>query len=601
MQQFKKAYYLLIGFFLFNVTNSLAQDQQIADSLKVIYDSGQTIGLERLDLLHELAFYSANNIDESLGYAELLIKEAKKDSNYVYLCRGYSQIGQTYRMAGDMTDALNAFFKASEVAMQLEDKKYLGGGYLTIADVYSEIENADNAESYYKKAIDILRQTDDEITLATAILNIGYHYFLNEQHNKALTHFKESKVLFEDLEYPMGIAYTIGNMGMVYAEQGKDALAMESINTAITTLEAFEDYYAISEYLAYVSDVYVQQDRISVAVEYDHKSLDIAKKHKLKKQISASNLSLHELYTKLGNSDAALHHFKEHIVYRDSIINLESVEANADMRTNFEVAQEEAKVTILEEKRKTQRILFWSTVGVLCLIGLLAMGLYKSNKFVKAANKTIAIEKERSDTLLLNILPEETAQELKDNGRVVAKKYPSATVLFSDFVGFTSYAENLSPEDLVKTIDHYFSKFDLIMEKYGLEKIKTIGDAYMAVGGLSYDTVDQAKEMVLAAQEMNDFVAQAKEGTETSATFNIRIGINTGPVVAGVVGTKKFAYDIWGDTVNIASRMESNSEPGRINISEHTHDSIKTYFKCNYRGELAVKNRGHLKMYFVES
>jgi class 3 adenylate cyclase len=182
---------------------------------------------------------------------------------------------------------------------------------------------------------------------------------------------------------------------------------------------------------------------------------------------------------------------------------------------------------------------------------------------------------------------------------VKAKKYDSTTVLFSDFKGFTSYAENLSPEQLVETIDYYFSKFDLIMEKYGLVKIKTIGDAYMAVGGLSYDNVDQAKEMILAAKEMNDFVAKAKIDDFTTASFDIRIGINTGPVVAGVVGTKKFAYDIWGDAVNVASRMESNSEAGRINISENTYLRVKSYFDCEYRGEIEVKNRGFMKMYFI--
>ena len=251
------------------------------------------------------------------------------------------------------------------------------------------------------------------------------------------------------------------------------------------------------------------------------------------------------------------------------------------------------------QKGKTNRIILFATVGVLLLIAVLAFGLFKRNKFVRATNKIITSERERSDKLLLNILPEATAQELKDKGRVEAKQYPSVTVMFSDFVGFTSYAEKLSPEDLVKTIDHYFSKFDLIMEKYGLEKIKTIGDAYMAVGGLSFDTTDQAKDMVLAAKEMNDFVTKAKQDDKTSAEFDIRIGINTGSVVAGVVGTKKFAYDIWGDAVNIASRMESNSEPGRINISEDTYKVVKNDFECEYRGELAVKNRGELKMYFI--
>ena len=139
------------------------------------------------------------------------------------------------------------------------------------------------------------------------------------------------------------------------------------------------------------------------------------------------------------------------------------------------------------------------------------------------------------------------------------------------------------------------------MEKYGLEKIKTIGDSYMAAGGLSDTTTDHTKQMVLAALEMADFVVKTKEDDTTTANFDIRIGINTGAVVAGVVGTKKFAYDIWGDSVNIASRMESNSEPGRINVAEDTYNIIKSDFKCDYRGEFAVKNRGDLKMYFVNT
>jgi class 3 adenylate cyclase len=398
----------------------------------------------------------------------------------------------------------------------------------------------------------------------------------------------------------MGTAYNIGNIGMVYARQGKDELAMKSINQAIETLEEYEDYYAISEYLTSMSDVYVSQQKIIKAVEYDHKSLDIAKKYKLKMQISESNLSLHDLYNQLGDAEASLFHYKEHIAYRDSIINIETVNANADMRTKFEVDQEKNKVIILEQKRKNQRIVFWSTVGITILIVTFAFSLFKQIKFIKKANRVIATEKERSDKLLLNILPEETAQELKDNGSVVAKKYPAVTVLFSDFKGFTSYAEHLTPEKLVETIDHYFSKFDVIMEKHGLEKIKTIGDAYMAVGGLSFDnTVNQAKEMILAAKEMNDFVNQTKLDDANTASFDIRIGINTGPVVAGVVGTKKFAYDIWGDAVNIASRMESNSEAGRINISDNTYQIVRHDFECEYRGELEVKNRGIMKMYFV--
>ena len=189
---------------------------------------------------------------------------------------------------------------------------------------------------------------------------------------------------------------------------------------------------------------------------------------------------------------------------------------------------------------------------------------------------------------------------LKESGKVVAKRFESVTVLFTDFEGFTQYAENLSPEKLVESVDYYFSKFDAIIEKYDLEKIKTLGDSYMCAGGLPFPTEDHAYKMILVAQEILEFVQHSnRENPLNHTRFNIRIGINTGPVVAGVVGTKKFAYDIWGDTVNIASRMESNSAPGKINISENTFAIIKDSFDCEYRGEVEVKNRGMMKMYFV--
>jgi class 3 adenylate cyclase len=172
--------------------------------------------------------------------------------------------------------------------------------------------------------------------------------------------------------------------------------------------------------------------------------------------------------------------------------------------------------------------------------------------------------------------------------------------MFTDFKGFTQYAITLPPEKLVETIDYYFSKFDAIVEKYGLEKIKTVGDSYMCAGGLPFPTSDHADKMVNAAIEIAQFVQESKKHhDEDLVRLDIRIGINTGPVVAGVVGTKKFAYDIWGDTVNIASRMESNSEPGRINVSENTYELVKHAFDCESRGEIHMKNRGNMKMYFV--
>ena len=199
-------------------------------------------------------------------------------------------------------------------------------------------------------------------------------------------------------------------------------------------------------------------------------------------------------------------------------------------------------------------------------------------------------------------MPEETAKELKEKGFVKAKKFDSVSVLFTDFKGFTKYSEKLTPEEIVKSMNFYFSKFDTIIEKYGLEKIKTIGDAYMCAGGLPFPTKDHTYKITLAALEIAEFVKETMEiNSSEKANFDIRIGINTGPVVAGVVGTIKFAYDIWGDTVNVASRMESSGEIGKVNISEETYNFLKTYkeFQFEPRGAIEAKGKGKINMYFV--
>jgi class 3 adenylate cyclase len=212
-------------------------------------------------------------------------------------------------------------------------------------------------------------------------------------------------------------------------------------------------------------------------------------------------------------------------------------------------------------------------------------------------------QRERSENLLLNILPAEVAEELKVKGSAEAQQFDEVTVLFTDFKGFTQLSEKMSPKELVFVINEYFSAFDHIMVKYGVEKIKTIGDAYMAVGGLPVTTSTHAMDVISAAIEIQQFMAEQKSRKEAKNElfFDIRIGIHTGPVVAGIVGVKKFAYDIWGDTVNTASRMESNGEVGKINISQTTYTLVKDKFNCVERGKIQVKGKGEVDMYFVDS
>jgi len=216
----------------------------------------------------------------------------------------------------------------------------------------------------------------------------------------------------------------------------------------------------------------------------------------------------------------------------------------------------------------------------------------------KANTKLISQEKKKAEDLLLNILPEQVADELKDKGMVHAQQYDNVTVIITDFVSFTTVAERFSAKQLVGELHACFKAFDGMLDKYNIEKIKTVGDAYLAVAGLPVSNPMHAANAVSVAIMMRDFMLYRKTQLG-DATFDMRIGVHTGSVVAGIVGMKKFAYDIWGDTVNLAARMEQNCDPGKINISQSTYDLVKDKFHCEYRGEIVAKNKGKLKMYFA--
>lgn len=226
--------------------------------------------------------------------------------------------------------------------------------------------------------------------------------------------------------------------------------------------------------------------------------------------------------------------------------------------------------------------------------------LNEQNRKIQAQNKEIETERSKSDQLLLNILPDEVARELKTQGYATPRHYSSATVLFTDFVNFTRLSAQLSPDELIDELNECFLAFDEICDKHGLEKIKTIGDAFMCAGGLPVPNDTHAADALRAAFEMSAWLDQRNRKHPKALFREMRIGIHTGPVVAGVVGKNKFAYDIWGDAVNLAARLEEHGEPGHINVSKATAEAVKHLFKVTYRGKKEVYNKGLVDMYFVE-
>lgn len=588
----KRKAYVLIGFFCILVMSVSGQDQKIADSLKKLYQQKNLVDTNRFELLRNIAFNEVKDNKLAIRYAEQLINLSIQKGNQLYLHRGYFLKGNHEKLLGNLEVALSDYFKSGAAAQRANYGKGEANTDGAIANIYAVSGNHANARIYFKKAIAILRKSTDSIALGSVILNAGDEFLTNKFYDSALLHFKESQIIFEKANYPMGKAYALGNIGMVYAYTGQSNLAEKNINEAITILETSQDYYPICIYLLSMSDIYQKKGDNATAMNYAMRSLHLAMQFSLKEQISSANLKISELYEKNGKSGEALAYYRNYIAYRDSLNNVTSVQKLADLRTDYEVAQKQTEVDLLNQQKKNQRSVLISLIIILALVMLLSGTLFW---YFRAISK----EKKVSENLLLNILPFETARELKLKGRVDAVKFDQVTILFTDFVAFSRLAEKVMPEQLVKSIDYYFKSFDEITTRHGLEKIKTIGDSYMCACGLPTGNPSHATNVILAAKEMIELVNNEWHANDGLCHFEIRIGIHTGPVVAGIVGIKKWQYDIWGDTVNIASRMESKSEPGRINLSETTYEEIKDDFPCEFRGAFEVKNRGTLNMYFL--
>ena len=565
-----------------------------------------------MENLYEL---SRSHVDpkKQLKFSEELIKQAKKLDSASFEYWGFIYKGYALGMLGNISEGLESLFQAARIADSSLTEKESAQSKVAIGDTYANMGDTKNAVEYYRSAIPILRRVNDSLNLGAAFYNLSDLYLDLDQPDSALVYLDKSGEIFQKTDQRIHLAYNTGNLGRAYAMQGNEELAEENLNQAILELEKEKDYYAISDFLYAISSIYFNQNKMGLALRNAQRSLKLAQMSGLKDQISSTSLLLSEIYEKLGYPAESLKYYKAYNIYKDSVNNIATVQEMANIRTEYEVAQKqleisqkqvevdllekEAQIRLLKERR--QKNLLLATGAFSVLIFLLALGLLRRFNYIKKTSKIIEEEKNRSDHLLLNILPSGTAQELKKDGKVKAKKFDSVSVLFTDFQSFTQFSQNLNPEKLVKSVDFYFSQFDRIIEKYQLEKIKTIGDSYMCAGGLPEPCTDHPQKIVMAAFEILKFVEEAKKVEEDIAHFNIRIGINTGPVVAGVVGTKKFAYDIWGDTVNIASRMESSSEIGKVNISENTYQLIKDVFDCSYRGEIYVKNKGMMRMYFV--
>ncbi len=385
---------------------------------------------------------------------------------------------------------------------------------------------------------------------------------------------------------------------------GQKDLAIGYLKNALMQSETLDQLPVTARVLTDMGAYYLSQNDYPMAIVQNEKALAIRKKMQLRGPMLNNIVNIATALSRQDKTDEAISMLLEGYAIAEELQskgqNAADIEAALPMlyekKANclpawlyykqYHTILEEQNMELQEQKIKNIKLVVEAELAM------------KENEIIKAQKAEIEKEKKRSDALLLNILPQEVAEELKNNDIAEARYFSNVTVLFTDFIDFTSTVGRLTPQQLVNELHTCFKAFDEIMGKYNIEKIKTVRDAYLAVCGLPVEDPRHAENVVAAAIEIRDFMTLRKT-LMGDTTFDIRIGIHSGSVVAGIVGVKKFAYDIWGDAVNTAARMELTSDANRINISETTHALIKDNSTCEYRGEINAKGKGKLRMYYV--
>ncbi|TVQ44022.1 MAG: hypothetical protein EA362_10695 [Saprospirales bacterium] len=514
------------------------------------------------------------------------------------IARIHNQLGVLGIYEYKFPEALSSLQKALTIYRDLDDPEGIAECLNNIAAIHMSMNNYSQAKENYQQNLKIREGGSDFRKLGIAYNNLGVVFNRLDNLDSALYYLHLGQGIWEVLDDSVGIGVTLNLIGGILRDQGelegalnvkKESLMMlkSSSKTSLINIEI------VTSEIGHILSMLGRNEELIDKCE--DLCFNIDRLNSLSSGQKCCNV-LYQAYSNLANYPKALKAYKRYSQFKDSILGTQAVQQITKLELNYAFEQIsradslrfQSEKQLQQERINRQRTGLFAVGGILFLLGLLTVVILRAKK--------------RSEELLLNILPAEIAKELKQTGKAQPRKYESVSVIFADIKGFTQISEKLSPEKLLEEINIYFTAFDQIMEKYQIEKIKTIGDCYMSVSGLPELRDDHALRAVKAALEMQDFVRaqQTVKKVKNEPFFEIRIGIHSGPVVAGIVGTKKFQYDIWGDTVNTANRLETNCEVGKVNISEVTYELVKNHFDFSYRGKIETKGKGSISMYYIE-
>ena len=615
------------------------------DSLLKVLQQAGTDSTKVAVLIELSTLMQDTDLKKAESYAKQSIEISESAKYLKGIAESYRYVGLAQFYQGLYGEAVNSWQKSLAMYDSIGDRTNVARMYSNIGAVYESQSDDPKALEYNLKSQKVAEEINDTTRLMSALTNIGVIYGKKRQtYDKGIEYSTRAldfakKVGNNEMESKIST-----NLGEIYFELGRDTLALQFFENAVTGYKGSE---ALSPALLNIGKVYAQRNDFLLAENYQKQALAIAEKLDSKRDMATALLNLASTYDKKGESDKALESyekakdislsidvpeelkraytglakiysdrkdFKQAYKYqsllndvKDTLYNIEYQQKMSGQLFAYEIEKKQNQITILNKDKELQEIDLQKQkfaknafMAGLILIFIIAFIIFRNYQAKVKTNKILDRQKVEIENLLLNILPQEVANELQKNGQATPRSYESVSVLFTDFKGFTTIAEGMAPHELVAELNTFFVAFDDIIEKNNLEKIKTIGDAYMCAGGIPTTNNTHPIDIINAGLQIQQFMADhnSKRKEKGLPVWGLRVGVHTGPITAGVVGRKKYAYDIWG---NVASRMESNGEVGKVNISSATFELIKNNFNCTHRGKISAKNIGEIDMYFVNN
>jgi class 3 adenylate cyclase len=585
---------------LFFANNAVAQNsQQYKDSLQVAFTASSQNKEVALSTAHVLVrtFLSENRPDLANVYLQKAFVLAKETGDRKMLGMSLYLQGKLHLSILDYDRAMTSFIEADKIFKIEGLRKEHGLAEMQFGILLYAQRNYKAASNYFNSAFVLLRESNDSLNFITtqylhglSLIELGDYKEAERVLKEALFMNVKSAFHQREMECRLGLAQLYLKVGKPLESLAETNIALDYYRTAEPEGTSNQTGKARAELL--IGKAAIAIGNFKLAEQMLEQALLHEKLGNRYEECVQISEELIHVYDTIGDYKRAMSQVQFMLQLKDSLKKSDAEQTMRVLEDRQNIQLQNSKIELLTSQQENDRIIRLSLIVLTVLLLVLSVTWYQKFKLKKESGK-------KMDELLLNILPSEVAEELKAKGKATSKSYPSVTVMFVDIVAFTKMSERLSPDKLVADLHYFFSEFDEISARHRLEKIKTLGDAFMCAGGLPVENDTHAFDAVLAAREIINFIHHYNALKPLEEQIQVRIGIHTGPVIAGIVGIHKFAYDIWGDTVNIAARLEQAGEPGKINISESTYQRIRSSVECLSRGKINAKYKGEINMYYV--